>query len=148
MMKALMAGLKQITNRGHAVMELAFFLPYLMFAFVGVYDWGNYAWALMKTSDAARIATLYTSSSSATAANSRGACTYVLAEMSDAPNLSGVTSCSASPLTVTAAQVTGPDGNHASQVTVSYQTAYLIPIPGLLPGQLTITRVVEIPVRS
>jgi Flp pilus assembly protein TadG len=143
-----MAGTKKRNSRGHAVMEFAFFLPYLIFAFVGIFDWGNYAWALMKTSDAARVATVYTSSSSATAANSSGACTYVLAEMADAPNLSGVTTCSASPLTVTAAEVTGPDGNNASQVTVAYQTVYLIPIPGLLPGQLTITRVVEIPVRS
>jgi hypothetical protein len=59
-----------------------------------------------------------------------------------------VSSCSASPLTVTAALVAGPDGANASQVTVSYQTVPLIPIPGLLPGQATITRVVVIPVRS
>ena len=129
-------------------MEFAFFLPYLLFAFVGVFDWGNYSWALMKTSDAARVAAIYTSSSAANEANSSGACTYVLAELADAPNLTGVTTCTASPLTVTAALVTGPDGANASQLTVAYQTVPLIPIPGLVPGQVTITRVVTIPVRS
>ena len=135
-------------SRGHAVLEFALFLPYLIFTFVGAFDWGNYSWALMKTSDAARIAAIYTSSSAATEANSSGACTYVLAEMADAPNLAGVSTCAASPLTVTAALVTGPDGANASQVTVSYQTVPLIPIPGLLPGQTTITRTVVIPVRT
>src|ERR1700693_3823420 len=103
-----MAHMKNPRCRGHAVLEFAFFLPYLVFAFVGSFDWGNYSWALMKTSDAARIAAIYTSSSAATAANSTGACTYVLAEMADAPNLVGKATCAASPLTVTVAQVTGP----------------------------------------
>ena len=128
-------------------MEFALFLPYLIFTFVGAFDWGNYSWALMKTQDAARVAALYTSSGSSTAADSSGACTYALAQMSDAPNLAGMSSCT-SPLTVTATLVTGPDGSNASQVTVSYQTVPLIPIPGLLPGQITITRTVVMAVRS
>jgi len=126
-------------------MEFAFFLPYLIFTFVGAFDWGNYSWALMKTQDAARVAALYTSGSTSTATDSTGACTRVLAEMSDAPNVAGT--CTGA-LTVTAALVTGPDGNNASQVTVSYQTVSLIPIPGLLPGQTTITRVVTMMVGS
>jgi len=142
-----MTGMKKRGRRGQAVLEFAFFLPYLILTFVAAFDCGFYAWALMKTSDAARIAAIYTSSSAATEANSSGACTYVLAEMADAANLQGVTTCTANPLTVTAALVTGPDGVNASQVTVAYQTLPLIPIPGL-PGQLTITRVVVIPVRS
>lgn len=128
-------------------MEFAFFLPYLLFTFIGAFDWGNYSWALMKTQDAARVAALYTSGSSSTAADSSGACTYALAEMSDAPNLVGHSTCT-DPLTVTAELISGPDGNSASQVTVSYQTMPLIPIPGLLPGQTTITRVVVMAVRS
>jgi len=131
---------------GHAVLEFAFFLPYLLFAFVGAFDLGNYNWALMKTSDAARVAAMYTSSSSTTKADSSGACTYALGEMTGAPNLVGQSTCTG-PLTVTATAVTGPDGADASQVTVSYQTATFVPIPGLLPGQLTIARVVEMPVR-
>jgi Flp pilus assembly protein TadG len=134
-------------RRGHAVMEFAFFLPYLLFTFVGAFDWGFYSWALIKTQDAARAAALYTSSGTSTATDSSGACTRVLAEMSDAFNLAGQSTCTGA-LTVTAALVTGPDGNNASQVTVSYQTPYLIPIPGLLPGQTTITRVVTMMVGS
>jgi Flp pilus assembly protein TadG len=128
-------------------MEFAFFLPYLLFAFVGAFDLGNYSWALMKTQDAARAAVLYTSSGTSTATDSAGACTRVLAEMSDAPNLAGQSSCTGA-LTVTASLVTGPDGNNASQVTVSYQTVPLIAIPGLLPGQTTITRSVTMMVGS
>jgi len=140
--------LKKPGRRGHAVLEFAFFLPYLLFTFVGAFDLGNYNWALTKTSDAARVAAIYTSSSSATAADSSGACTYALAEMTPAPNLAGKSTCT-SPLTVTAAAVTGPDGVNASasQVTVTYQTPVLIPIPGLLPGQMTITQAVELPIR-
>jgi Flp pilus assembly protein TadG len=128
-------------------MEFALFLPFLLFSFVGAFDWGNYSWALMKTEGAARVAALYTSGSASTATDSSGACTRALAEMSDAVNLQGQSSCTGA-LTVTAALVTGPDGNNASQVTVSYQTVSLIPIPGLLPGQTTITRVVTMMVGS
>lgn len=128
-------------------MEFALFLPYLIFTFVGAFDWGNYSWALMKTEAAARVAVLYTSGGASTASDSTGACRYALAEMSDAPNLAGKSTCS-NPLTVTASQVTGPDGFSASQVTVTYQTIPLIPIPGLLPGQIKITRVVTMVVRS
>lgn len=139
--------LKRATDRrGQAVLEFAFFLPYLLFTFVGAFDFGVYNWALLKTTEAARVAAIYTSSSSATAANSAGACTYALAEMTGAPNLAGQSTCTGA-LTVTAAAVAGPDGASASQVTVAYQTALLIPIPALVPGQLTITRSVELPVR-
>ena len=55
--------------------------------------------------------------------------------------MSGVTSCSASPLTVTAVSVaSGPDLQPASRVTVTYTTMGLIRIPGVLIGQTTITR--------
>lgn len=134
-------------QRGHAVMEFALFLPYLFFTFVGAFDWGNYSWALMKAEGAARIAALYTSSGSSTASDSGGACTYALGEFADAPNMVGKSNCTG-PLTVTASLVTGPDGNNASQVTVSYQTVPLIGIPGLLPGQMTISRTVTMMLRS
>ncbi len=59
---------------GHSVLEFAFFLPYLLFLFVGTFDWGFYSWALLATENAARTAALYTSSSSSTASNSTAAC--------------------------------------------------------------------------
>jgi hypothetical protein len=44
---------------------------------------------------------------------------------------------------VTATQVTGADGALASQVSVSYTSPQLIPIPGTLPGQYTFNRTVQ-----
>lgn len=128
-------------------MEFALFLPYLFFTFVGAFDWGNYSWTLMKVEAAARVAALYTSAGSSTASDSSGACTYALGELSNASNLAGQSNCTGN-LTVTATQVTGPDGNKASQVTVSYLTPPLIPIPGLLAGQMTISRTVLMALRS
>ena len=125
-------------------MELAMFLPFLLFLFIGSFDWGFYSWALLSTQSAARAAALYTSTSGATAADATGACPYVLAELADAPNVFGhVTTCSAAPVTVTATSLTGPDGSAATQVSVTYQTINLIPIPSLIPGQMNITRTVE-----
>jgi hypothetical protein len=41
-----------------------------------------------------------------------------------------------------------PDGNPAASVTIVYLTPRLIPIPGLFPGQVTITRTVKMRYRS
>ena len=140
----------RIRQSGHSALELAFFLPFLLFLFIGAFDWGFYAWALITTENAARVAALYTSSSSANVTDSAGACTYALAELAYAPNIGGppVLSCSAAPLTVTATEVVGPDGANAAQVSVAYKTMQLIPIPLVLTGQLTITRTVVMPIRS
>ena len=141
-----------MTNRkkqsGHSALELAFFFPFLLFLFIGTFDWGFYNWALITTENAARVAALYTSSGSGAVTDSAGACSYALAELAYAPNLSSVSSCSSSPLTVSATEVVGPDGSNAAQVTVAYQTMQLIPIPLLLTGQITINRTVTMPIRS
>jgi Flp pilus assembly protein TadG len=146
-------------RHGHSALEFAFFLPYLLFLFVGAFDWGFYSWALMSTENAARTAALYTSSSSTNAADSAGACNIATAELADAPNVaaspavaktagSGSATCTGNPITVTATSVTsGADGAAASQVSVTYKTPQLIPIPGSLTGQLSITRTVEMKVR-
>lgn len=39
-------------RRGHSALEFAFFLPYLLFLFVGAFDWGFYSWALLSTENA------------------------------------------------------------------------------------------------
>jgi hypothetical protein len=52
--------------------------------------------------------------------------------------------CGSEPLRVTAAAVTDAEGLAASRVQVSYDTVQLIPIPGLLPGRMTITRTAEL----
>ncbi|MBS1855486.1 MAG: pilus assembly protein [Acidobacteria bacterium] len=133
--------------RGGAALEMALFLPWFVFLFVGAFDWGMYAHALISVESAARSACQYTSRASANKADSATACSYVIAEMKVSPNVTGTT-CAALPLIVSAAGATGPDNREASQVTVTYRTPQLIPIPGLLAGQATISRSVTMRVGS
>jgi Flp pilus assembly protein TadG len=136
-------------RKGQSVLEFSLFLPFLLFMFIGAFDWGFYAWALITTENAARAAALYTSSSAATAGDSAGACVIAAAELTDAPNVyNQPTTCSAAPLVVTATLLAGPDGSPASQVAVTYTTLVMIPIPGLLTGQTTIRRAVQMRVQS
>jgi uncharacterized protein YjdB len=120
-------------------------LPWYIFLFIGAFDWGFYSHALISTESAARVAVLYTSSNSSHATDSTGACQYALRELQAEVNLSATITCPATalPAIVTATEVTGPDGQPAAQVAVTYQTQQLIPIPGLLSGQATIYRVVQ-----
>jgi hypothetical protein len=124
--------------------------PWLVFLFIGALDSGFYMYALIGVQSAARIAVLYTSSSSTTAADSTDACTLVLKELSAMPNIgSSVTSCGApSPLVVTA---TGPStdqfGNTYSTVSVQYKTLTLMPIPGILASNFTLTRTAQMQIR-
>jgi hypothetical protein len=68
--------------------------------------------------------------------------------MKVASNVSATTTCGAAPLIVTASSVSGADGQPASQVTVTYQTLSLIPIPGLLQKQFWISYTVQFRLRS
>lgn len=137
---------------GGSALEMALLLPWYLFLFVGAFDWGFYAHALISTESAARVAVLYTSTNSTTAVDSTGACNYALAELKIAPNIgSTVTTCAALPVIVTAAKETGSasaDGQDAAQVSVEYQTTGVIPIPGLLEGQATFYRVVQMRLRD
>src|SRR5262245_5842524 len=138
--------------RGGSALEMAFFMPWYIFLFIGAYDWGFYAHALISTASAARVAALYTSTDDTTAASSSGACTYALEELRIAINIpSTLTTCDAAPVIVTAALKTGADsadGYNASEVAVTYTTATLIPIPGLLKNQATFYRVVQMRIRG
>ena len=134
-------------------------LPWALFLFIGAFDWGFFAWDLIATENAARVAAMYTSSNAGTVSDSAGACAYALAQLAYAPNVAsnprinsstplpvGVgtgATCNSAPVTVVATSLTGPDGSPASQVSVTYQTPLLIPIPGVLPNQVNITRVVK-----
>jgi hypothetical protein len=135
------------SRRGHAVIEATLLAPWIFFLFIGVFDMGFYAVALICTENAARAAVSYTASSAGTAADSTGACQYALTEMNAMSNARSLASCSAAPLTVTATSVSGADGSAASQVTVTYQTMSLIPILSL-PAQYTIARTVQQRVKS
>jgi hypothetical protein len=136
---------------------MALMLPWYVFFFVGTYDWGFYAHALISTESAARVAAELTSQSTAQAANQSTACILATEELRIMNNMrgTGTPTCSASPLIVTAAQVgrgqtntNSADLEPASQITVQYTTVGLIPIPGLLKGSATIYRVVQMRLRS
>lgn len=134
---------------------MALLLPWYLFLFVGAFDWGFYAHALISTESAARVAALYASGSTSTATDTTGCggsgcpCVYALEELRISQNVgSAVTSCSALPVIVTPTEVTGADGQNAAQVAVTYQTIGVIPIPGLLQSQPTFYRVVQMRLRS
>ncbi len=135
-------------QRGGSALEMALFLPWYLFLFVGTFDWGFYAHALISTESAARVAALYTSTSSTTAADATNACVYANEELRISSNIPTTPSCAASPLIVTATSVTGADSQPATQVTVQYTTVGLIPIPGLLEKSATFYRVVQMRLRS
>ncbi len=118
-------------------------MPWIVLLFIGVFDWGFFARALISTQNAARVAALYASQQNAPT-DSAGACAYALRELRSSPNISSsLSTCTSLPLIVTAQKVTGADGTFAASVTVRYQTQQLIPIPGLFPSQATIERVVQ-----
>lgn len=129
-------------SRGAAILELSLMMPWVAFLFVGALDWGFYAYELITVETAARSAAVYESGLGSI--DNAGACTIVLDELSTLTNMGSVSSCGSSPLVVSASQVKGPDNNNAAQVSVTYTTPQMIPIPGLLANQFTITRTVQI----
>jgi Flp pilus assembly protein TadG len=130
------------------MLEVALLMPWFIFLFVGTFDCGFYARALLSTESAARVAALYTSTSSSTASDQVTACTLALQELSVTANVPSSGTCAAFPVIVSASQVTGADGQPASQVSVTYQTLSLIPIPGLLNNQFTFSRTIQMRLRS
>ena len=137
------------SRRGHSVLEFALFAPWFLFMAIGVLDWGFYSYALITTESAARVAAEYTSGATGTLGDSTGACTVALGVMRDLPNVgTGITTCTALPVQVTATSGTGPDSAAISTVSVTYQSKLMIPIPGLLTNRLTVTRSVEMRTRS
>jgi Flp pilus assembly protein TadG len=134
---------KGTDERGSSVIEVSFLAPWIFFLFVGVLDFGFYSYAAISVQNAARAVALYTSSGPGTAADSAGGCTYAKQELGSLPGVTSGMACAALPLIVNAQAVTGPDGAAATQVSVTYQTLPMIPIPGMMMGQMTITRVVQ-----
>jgi hypothetical protein len=123
--------------------------PWFYFLAVGALDWGFYSFALITTESAARVAADYTSGATGTLGDATGACSAALGVMRKLPNVgAGITVCTGLPVKVTATAGTGPDSASISTVSVTYQSIALIPIPGILTKQLTVTRSVEMRVRG
>ena len=135
-------------ERGNAVIEVSLLAPWIIFLMVGVLDFGFYSYAAITTENAARIAAQYGAAGTSTAGDNFGACTYVLQEALALPGINSGMDCQSLPLVVTLTPVTGPDGTPASRASVTYQTIPMIPIPGILQGKLTLTRTVEMKVKS
>ena len=126
-------------EHGHAVIELSLMAPWLFFLMVGTLDFGFYAYAIIATQNAARVAVVQTARDSLTVASTTLACQYALTELSTLPNANSLATCDALPVIVAATSVVDADGATSSQVSVTYQTINMIPIPGLT-GRLSITR--------
>jgi Flp pilus assembly protein TadG len=129
-------------RRGGSIIEAALFMPWYVFLFVGLWDWGFYSHALVSVENAARVGAIYASASSTTAADSTTVCAMVSRELALDLSFGTLSTCSTSLVT------SGPDGSNAALVTVAYLTQQMIPIPGVLPGRATVTRSVEMRLRS
>ncbi len=134
---------KNQRRRGGAMLELALLGPGIMMLFIGALDWGFYAYGLISLQAATNSAVRFTRTGTALANNATNvarACDIVLKEMKSLPNVKDLTGCAALPLTVSATQVAGPDSAPAARVDVTYRTISLIPLPGMLAKQFTVTR--------
>jgi len=162
---------KKRRQRGGALVEVALMSPWIFFLFVGVFDFGFYAYGIICTQNAARAAATQTASSVGVQLTSV-ACEAAWNELRGLPNIAGtLKDCTKLPVIVTqktlcdstkvqpsslaSSCVSGsscadcgstadPNGHSASsQVSVQYQSIPLVPIPGILTGQMTITRIME-----
>src|SRR5881628_3110273 len=96
------SGARKRRDHGHAVVEVSLLAPWILFLLVGTLDLGFYSYALICTQKAARVAVTYTSSKSATAADSAIACQSALKEMRMMANVRSLSACNSYPLIVTA----------------------------------------------
>ena len=132
-------------SKGHAIVELSLMMPWIFFLFVGALDFGFYSYALIAVQNAARVGALSTGYNAQSASSQPDACFHARRELSMMPNsASFLLTCNAAPLVVTATAFTDAEGMAASRVQVAYDTVQLIPIPGVVPGQMTISRSVEV----
>jgi Flp pilus assembly protein TadG len=146
-------------RRGNNIIEFALLVPWYIFLFVGAVDSGFYCYSLIATQTAAREGAVYCAASQSmpcTDSAMSTQCSYALDQLRMLPNVGAtVTSCGTSttvtasaPVAVSTATITtNPASSTApgTAVTVVYLTPAMIPIPGLLAGQLTITRTVKMP---
>jgi Flp pilus assembly protein TadG len=130
-------------RRGSSVIETTLIFPWFVFLFVGAFDWGFFAHALISVESAARVAALYSASQSSAPSVST-LCPIVRNELKIVSNVNDSLTCTSSPLVVSVTSGAGPDGQTAYTVSVTYTTLQLIPIPGLLKGQSTFTRFVQV----
>ena len=154
-------------RRGHAVMEVALIAPWIFFLFVATLDFGFYSYWIQAVANASRAAAVaahdgvpdpanYANNSDPDAFSNaldqrrEIACRQVQNELRGVMGFDAVSGfCTAAPLTVNLQRLdstTSPvsaDGNPSVLVTVTWQTAPLIPVPGIL-NQFTLRRDTEL----
>jgi Flp pilus assembly protein TadG len=134
---------------GHAVIEVALVAPFIFFLFAGTFDMGFYLYAGIAVENAARVGALHIAASTDVASDANAASfarTYVCNELRMLPNVGSSCPTSVVSVSVPSQPFSGTDGDPATQVSVTYTTVPLIPIPGLNPGpcgQWTFTRLVQ-----
>jgi hypothetical protein len=122
-------------------------LPWFVYLFVGVLDFGFCAYAAIATQNAARIAATWGAANPTNAGHiSSNACSYAAPAFTYAPV--HVTACGTNLSVSTSAPTVGSGASQMPtvKVAVTYNVT-LIALPGLLPGSIAITRAVEMPVR-
>jgi Flp pilus assembly protein TadG len=143
--------------RGGSALELALVLPWIIFLYIGAFDWGYYAHALISTENAARIVGNWASYNTVNASDSSGACTLAVEELRIVPNISATQTCGSGQVVNVSTALVGPGqtdtnsaygGDYAAAVSVTYTTLQLIPIPGLLKNQATLYRTVRMRIRN
>ncbi len=133
------------------MIEVTLMAPWIFFLFVGVLDFGFYAYAFISVENAARSAALLTSQSKTSASDQMDACALVLSELQYAAyGRTLPTACQAAPLVVNATLLpgTGLDNADAAQIEVQYTTFPMIPIPGVLASSFVIDRVWQMKINA
>lgn len=135
-------------TRGSALVETALVLPWVLFLFVWILDYGFYTYAAIGLQSASRAAGMVTGSNANLVAATSVACLYARQELAAMPNSSSFdANCISGPVRVIASPVTiGSPGLPATRVSVTYQTVPMIPIPGFMMGRMSLTRTVTVPV--
>jgi hypothetical protein len=140
-------------ERGQAVVEVTLMMPWIVFLFFGVFDFGFYAHAAICTQNAARAAAV---AASETATAIVTPCSAALGEFRMLPNVGYNPSltCGSLPVIVTLNTLaTCTLCDHGTtyptkQAVVQYQSVPVFPIPGIMNGQMTMTRVAAMRVIS
>jgi hypothetical protein len=152
-------------RRGGSVVEAAFLMPWIAFLFVGVLDFGFYSYAAICTENAARAAAIRTAKDQYSQLLTL-ACPAAIGELRGLPNMSPggvpVSTCAANPASITAsvplsvqlttlnntttpkcADCTANAAATSVRAVVTYDTLAMIPIPGVLSGQVRLGRIAE-----
>ena len=157
-------------EKGSALVEMAFMMPWIAFLFVGILDMGFYSYASMATQNAVRAVAVQNANAGG-ALSATTLCQAAKDEMGFVANVAGMGACAGTQagvttttpiwvcsgvLTNTSVQVCGlpaaicadcglANGATAKsvQAVLTYKSFPMVPIPGVLTGAFALTRIAE-----